>query len=200
MKQPTLQAILPLVILLLVVTAGWLPSVPSPAGAADTPATEPAAVKDSPDAEPPSHRTLAVYYSRREFYGGPPVIPHEVDPADSNTNCLDCHEEGGYYDEYQAWIPPTPHPGFRNCNACHVVDTSARDTSEAMLARIAPPALAPDGSKKAMRMPHTLQLRENCLACHGTAAAPAEIRTPHPQRKKCQMCHKPLEGSGSGKK
>ena len=40
-------------------------------------------------------------------------------------------------------------------------------------------------------IPHPLQLRENCLACHGGPAARAELRTTHPERVRCRQCHVP---------
>jgi hypothetical protein len=38
-------------------------------------------------------------------------------------------------------------------------------------------------------IPHDLQLRGNCLACHMGPAAVAEIRTTHPERSDCRQCH-----------
>jgi nitrate reductase (cytochrome), electron transfer subunit len=40
-------------------------------------------------------------------------------------------------------------------------------------------------------VPHRLQLRENCLACHMGAGAVEEIRTTHPERANCRQCHVP---------
>lgn len=38
-------------------------------------------------------------------------------------------------------------------------------------------------------IPHQLQLRENCLACHAGPSAPKEIRVTHPERVNCRQCH-----------
>ena len=38
-------------------------------------------------------------------------------------------------------------------------------------------------------IPHDLQLRGNCLACHAGPAAVEEIRTAHPERTNCRQCH-----------
>ena len=38
-------------------------------------------------------------------------------------------------------------------------------------------------------MPHSLQNRENCLACHAGPAAPIEIKVSHPERSNCRQCH-----------
>ncbi len=48
-----------------------------------------------------------------------------------------------------------------------------------------------DGSP--LWIPHDLQLRGNCLACHGGPAAVAEIRTAHPERANCRQCHVPAD-------
>ena len=40
-------------------------------------------------------------------------------------------------------------------------------------------------------IPHPLEGRENCLACHTGPAAREEIRTSHPERERCQQCHVP---------
>jgi nitrate reductase cytochrome c-type subunit len=40
-------------------------------------------------------------------------------------------------------------------------------------------------------IPHPLQLRENCLACHAGPASRPEIRTSHPERARCRQCHVP---------
>jgi cytochrome c-type protein NapB len=38
-------------------------------------------------------------------------------------------------------------------------------------------------------IPHDLQMRGNCLACHAGPAAVAELRTTHPERANCRQCH-----------
>ena len=40
-------------------------------------------------------------------------------------------------------------------------------------------------------IPHSLQMRENCLACHAGPQAVVEIKTSHPERQNCQQCHVP---------
>ena len=45
-------------------------------------------------------RTLAEYYSRREYPGAPPIIPHKVEEADlAPMDCLTCHAIGGWNEE-----------------------------------------------------------------------------------------------------
>ena len=38
-------------------------------------------------------------------------------------------------------------------------------------------------------IPHALQMRENCLACHAGPGAVLEIRSTHPERWNCRQCH-----------
>jgi cytochrome c-type protein NapB len=55
---------------------------------------------------------------------------------------------------------------------------------------IAPPPLhgsAMPGSPPPI--PHALQMRENCRACHAGPGAVAELRTTHPERVTCRQCH-----------
>ena len=38
-------------------------------------------------------------------------------------------------------------------------------------------------------IPHSVFMRENCVACHTGPAAREEIRTSHPERLRCRQCH-----------
>jgi cytochrome c-type protein NapB len=38
-------------------------------------------------------------------------------------------------------------------------------------------------------LPHTVAMRENCLACHGKETHPGMKRNPHPERANCLSCH-----------
>lgn len=137
-------------------------------------------------------RTLASYRSRRAYPGAPPVVPHAIDPDVFRTqDCNACHERGGYVEKFAAWTPITPHPQWDNCLQCHARAESmpaafaaSTFTSDAWpsLGRAALPGGPPP-------IPHTLQLRENCLACHAGPAAPLEIRCTHPERTNCVQCH-----------
>ena len=54
-------------------------------------------------------RTLEEYYSRRQYAGSPPFIPHKVEPNDeTNRTCLTCHASGG---------PPSGHSCSRPVSA-----------------------------------------------------------------------------------
>ena len=138
-------------------------------------------------------RALKTYYARRAYNGAPPVIPHAVDPEIARTmNCNVCHANGGYTPKFNAYAPVTPHPQYANCMQCHVESTTQTTFVATNWQSAASPALhrpALPGSPPPI--PHTLQLRENCLACHTGPSAVAEVRTSHPERVNCRQCHVP---------
>ena len=140
-------------------------------------------------------RDLATTYARRAYSGAPPQIPHPVDADIAQTmNCNVCHEKGGFVPKYNAYTPITPHPEYSNCMQCHVPKVGDDLFVETEWESVATPTLhrpmLPGGPPP---IPHTLQLRENCLACHAGPAAPLEIRTTHPERINCRQCHVPSE-------
>lgn len=139
-----------------------------------------------------SNNNLASYHKRRAFPGAPPTIPHPAEEAHSmgGKDCLQCHQNGGYVDEYKAYAPITPHTEYINCKQCHVpvkskgafkpnnwVKPSAVDEKQQALIG-SPPII-----------PHSLEMRSNCLACHAGPSAPQEIRVTHPNRVNCRQCH-----------
>jgi nitrate reductase (cytochrome), electron transfer subunit len=162
-------------------------------------------------------RTLAAFRALRAYPGAPPRIPHALAPEEfRGTTCNTCHGRGGYSARFDAYAPITPHPEFRNCLQCHAADdgnvgvavrgrvfngdAAATRTPRASVA----PLVAidwkttswPSTNLRAMNgsppaVPHTLELRGNCLACHGGPGAVAEIRTTHPERANCRQCHVP---------
>jgi nitrate reductase (cytochrome), electron transfer subunit len=162
-------------------------------------------------------RTLAAFRTLRAYPGAPPRIPHALAPEEfRGTTCNTCHERGGYSARFEAYAPITPHPEFRNCLQCHAADDGAVGVAvrgrafngDAAATRSPRASAAPlvaldwkttswpstnlramDGSPPAI--PHTLELRGNCLACHGGPAAVAEVRTTHPERANCRQCHVP---------
>jgi nitrate reductase (cytochrome), electron transfer subunit len=160
-------------------------------------------------------RTLATYRALRAYPGAPPRIPHGLTPDEFRTGgCNTCHERGGFSQRFGAYVPITPHPEMGACLQCHVgdgqlmaialptTDPSARCRqchtpgagrwTEATLdwktlAWPAPTAHIPD--REPPPIPHTLDFRGNCLACHAGPAGVAEIRTAHPERANCRQCH-----------
>lgn len=138
-------------------------------------------------------RTLNTYYNNRAFPGAPPSIPHPVN-SDRNmggNSCLKCHDNGGFVSKFNAYAPVSPHPEMINCRQCHVVQNTqslfkGNDFYKAF------PVKA--GTNNALMgsppiIPHQIQLRENCLACHAGPSAPKEIRVSHPERSNCRQCH-----------
>lgn len=143
-------------------------------------------------------RTLAEFYQGRAYLGGPPWIPHEVEGNMElgGRQCLTCHQEGGWVPKWNAYTPITPHPELLNCRQCHNPATGSGGLSANSFSADTPPALKqnplPDGPPP---MPHSLQLRENCLSCHAGPGAVRELRTTHPERTNCRQCH--AQGAGT---
>jgi nitrate reductase (cytochrome), electron transfer subunit len=139
-----------------------------------------------------SKRTMKVFEERRAYPGAPPFIPHPLleDKTMGGRNCLGCHTDGGYVEPLKAYAPITPHPELGNCRQCHVAQPDKGLFRANTFHKIPGPAIdleaLPGGPPP---IPHTLTMRENCLACHGGPGAVAEIRTPHPDRVNCRQCH-----------
>jgi cytochrome c-type protein NapB len=137
-------------------------------------------------------RTLANFYSLRQYPGSPPRIPHEVDLSFSGneTDCLSCHGKGGYSAQFGAYAPVTPHPENVLCYQCHATIESQLLFVETEWKSIAPPRLGLSFlSSSPPPVPHSLQMRENCIACHTGPGAVAEIRSTHAARGDCRQCH-----------
>ena len=138
-------------------------------------------------------RPLKTYYERRAYAGAPPTIPHRMlnPSAWGGASCLGCHRDGGYTPEFKAMAPVTPHPELAACVQCHVpAQPGAGQFRRSTFTRLEAPEIggaAMPGSPP--RIPHDLQMRSNCLACHGGPAAVNELRTTHPQRVNCRQCH-----------
>lgn len=156
-------------------------------------------VFDAQKATPPANltavagrRNLARFYELRQYPGSPPRIPHEVNLAFSGneTDCLSCHGKGGFSPEFNAFAPVTPHPENILCYQCHAQVDTRELFIETEWKSIDPPRLgssALGGSPPII--PHSLQLRENCIACHTGPAAVVEIQVTHAARGDCRQCH-----------
>ena len=162
-----------------------------------------AALAVSPAAEagrPASQRTLSSFRSLRAYPGAPPRIPHALSEEEfRNTQCTVCHERGGFSARFGAYTPITPHPEFENCLQCHAAEQASSDFVEIDWR----PDSWPEVGQHAMEgsppwIPHDLQLRGNCLSCHGGPSAVAEIRTTHPERANCRQCHVTASAPGAG--
>ncbi len=139
-------------------------------------------------------RTLADYYSLRQYPGSPPRIPHPVNLTFSGdqTDCLSCHAKGGYSPEFGKFAPVTPHPENVLCYQCHLQVTTDKLFVATDWKSIEPPRLGRSFlSSSPPPIPHSLQLRENCIACHTGPGAVVEIRVSHAARGNCRQCHVP---------
>jgi nitrate reductase (cytochrome), electron transfer subunit len=139
-----------------------------------------------------SNKNLTSYHSRRAYPGAPPVIPHPTEEAHSmgGKDCLQCHQNGGYVDKYKAYAPITPHADYVNCKQCHVPVKSTGAFKYNNWVKPEPP----DAKQQVLIgsppiIPHSLEIRNNCLACHAGPSAPVEIRVTHPNRVNCRQCH-----------
>jgi len=140
-------------------------------------------------------RNLASFYELRQYPGSPPRIPHPVDQAFSGkeTDCLSCHAKGGYSPEFGKFAPVTPHPENSLCYQCHVPLKEEKPFVASDWQSIDPPRLGLSFlSSSPPTIPHSLQLRENCIACHTGPGAVAEIRVAHASRGNCRQCHVPV--------
>ncbi len=140
-------------------------------------------------------RNLVSFYKLRQYPGSPPTIPHEVDISFSGdeTDCLSCHGKGGYSPEFGKYVPVTPHPENTLCYQCHAQVTTEELFVDTDWKSIRPPRLGRSflgGSPPPI--PHSLQLRENCISCHTGPGAVAEIRVGHAARGNCRQCHTPV--------
>lgn len=137
---------------------------------------------------------------RRAYDGAPPTIPH----APFGAACSACHTPAGMEVPDVGFAPPSPHAETAGlglaarCTQCHVFRQTEQlfvpsqftglrqDLRQGRrLNPLAPPV-----------MPHSVFMRENCLACHSGPAAREEIRTPHPERARCAQCHVEQRSTG----
>ena len=140
-------------------------------------------------------RTLNEYYELRQYPGSPPRVPHDVPLSFSGDTmkCLSCHERGGYDANQNAYAPVTPHPEYESCFQCHVPRRTEELFVESDWQSIEPPKLGrSEMGGSPPPIPHSLQIREDCIACHTGPAAVAEIRVEHASRGNCRQCHVPM--------
>ncbi len=169
-------------------------------------------------------RSLVIYRRLRAYPGAPPRVPHGLTEEEfRRTTCNVCHLRGGWVARFGTYAPVTPHPELTSCLQCHVpldelVGRPLPESEDALVCaqcHVDPdapprtfvetdwrPAEWPRTDLQAMEgspnlIPHELELRNDCLACHGGPAAVPELRTEHPERVGCRQCHVPA-GSGDG--
>lgn len=146
-------------------------------------------------------RTLGRYYDNRAYVGAPPSIPHPVAQklGIGGKLCLQCHQNGGFVEKFNAYAPVTPHPEMINCKQCHVEQQTQSSFTASTFYKKPAPAV---GNNNALpgsppTIPHALQMRENCLACHAGPAAVKELWINHPERVNCRQCHLPSQQEGN---
>lgn len=143
---------------------------------------------------PESQKSLSTYYQNRAYPGAPPSIPHPLisEKGIGGKTCLQCHQNGGYTDQFKAFAPISPHPELLNCKQCHVPKKTELTFKSTTWKKINAPEIhqvAMPGAPPVI--PHELDMRSNCLSCHAGPAAPKEIRVSHPERVNCRQCHLP---------
>jgi cytochrome c-type protein NapB len=138
-------------------------------------------------------RTLADYYSLRQYPGSPPYIDHALaDEKGQPYECLSCHKKGGFTQSLNRYAPVTPHPRHIYCMQCHVKPVTDELFKEIDWVSVMLPLLgrsALPGSPPPVA--HSLQMRENCIACHVGPGTVVTIRVEHPMRGNCRQCHVP---------
>lgn len=141
-----------------------------------------------------SERTINEYYSRRQYPGSPPFIPHPIKGTfGADEECTACHVSGGFVKKWNRHAPVTPHPEFLMCQQCHVTKTTDQTFVQSEWESVLKPRLGQSqlpGSPPPF--PHALQLREDCVACHAGPGAVAEVKMRHEPRGVCRQCHVPV--------
>lgn len=140
-----------------------------------------------------TERTLSGYYALRQYIGSPPYIPHRLEAEKkAGMECLVCHAKGGWTEELKRHTPLTPHPENTSCRQCHIPTPRDELFVESNWMSVPPPRLGrsylPGGPPP---IPHDLQMRGNCVACHVGPGTVTSIRTEHPSRGNCRQCHVP---------
>jgi len=133
---------------------------------------------------------------RRLFDGAPPVIGH----GEFGADCSACHDAQGIGVAGVGYAPASPHTDTKDegttqrCRQCHVFANTTglfvKNSFVGLSQDLRFGERLYDGAPPTI--PHRLQMRENCAACHTGPGARAEIITSHPERTRCQQCHVPI--------
>ena len=137
-------------------------------------------------------RTLSQYYARRQFLGSPPEIPHPDKVHGKKLECNMCHADGGWTELLKRMTPVTPHPEQASCEQCHLWPVTKTLFRTIDWQSLPPPRLGRSYLPGAPPpIPHDMQMRENCEACHVGPGTIAAIRMKHQWRGNCWQCHLP---------
>jgi cytochrome c-type protein NapB len=131
-------------------------------------------------------RSTGARAAGRAYDGAPPTIPHDA----AIGSCVTCHDADGAAIAGVGVAPASPHGdgpatgALRRCRQCHVPATT---TALLVASRFTGLQQGPwKGSRATVgappRIPHALQMRGECLACHAGPGARVELRTTHPER------------------
>ena len=132
-------------------------------------------------------RSLNSYYDNRAYHGAPPSIPHPVKEERSmgGNTCLQCHQNGGFTEKFNAYAPVTPHPEMINCRQCHVPQNTQTLFKETNFHKVSAPEAGINNALQGSPpvIPHQIQMRENCLSCHAgpDAAVASRGSARHPR-------------------
>lgn len=137
-------------------------------------------------------RTLEQYYARRQYHGSPPALPHPDEVHGKRLECLMCHKAGGWTTQLKRITPVTPHPELSACWQCHVWPAERTLFRAIDWRTLPPPRLGRSYLPGAPPpIPHAIQMRKNCNACHVGSGTIAAIRMKHQWRGTCRQCHVP---------
>jgi nitrate reductase cytochrome c-type subunit len=128
----------------------------------------------------------------RAFNGAPPVIPHSVDQLELSS-CAACHREGLAAANFS--IPRMSHKFLVNCLQCHAPPAQTWSEKHIEIENLFDGVEAPLEGERAWpgappTVPHSTQMRSNCISCHGPGGKKG-LRTSHPERQNCLQCHAP---------
>jgi cytochrome c-type protein NapB len=128
----------------------------------------------------------------RAYNGAPPVVPHAIDQI-SAESCLACHGQGTQIGDRTA--ARISHPQLTNCTQCHILESNPGLEPAFIVANSFVGLEAPRQGERAYdgappTIPHSTQMRVECVSCHGPTGR-LGIRSTHPWRQSCTQCHAP---------